>query len=76
MHVMYVSEYLHLTENSFIYIIMLVILYLVFKAGNTEIKQIQQAVELQYRQICEPFLQNTFICILQDPQETDQKIPT
>lgn len=49
------------------------LLYLVFKAGDTEMQQIQQAVDLQYRQIRHPALQESCICILQYPQETHQQ---
>lgn len=51
------------------------LLYLVFKAGDTEMQQIQQAVDLQYRQIRHPALQESCICILQHPQETHQQSP-
>lgn len=49
--------------------------YLVFKAGDTEMQQIQQAVDLQHRQIRHPALQESCICILQNPQETHQQSP-
>ena len=51
------------------------LLYLVFKAGDTEMQQIQQAVDLQNREIRHPALQESSICILQHPQETHQQSP-
>lgn len=30
--------------------------YLVLKAGDTEVEEVQQAVELGHRQVCEPLL--------------------
>lgn len=51
------------------------LLYLVFKAGDTKMEQIQQAVDLQYRQIKNPAFQESSICILQHPQETHQESP-
>lgn len=30
--------------------------YLVLKAGDTEVEEVQEAVELGHRQVCEPFL--------------------
>lgn len=38
-------------------------------------QQIQQAVDLQYRQVRHPALQKGCICILQHPQETHQQSP-
>lgn len=49
------------------------LLHLVFKAGDTEVQQIQQAVDLQHRQVRHPALQECCICILQHPQETHQQ---
>lgn len=48
-------------------------MHLVFKAGDTEVQQIQQAVDLQHRQVRHPALQECCICILQHPQETHQQ---
>lgn len=36
-------------------------------------QQIQQAVDLQHRQVGHPALQESCICILQHPQETHQQ---
>lgn len=49
--------------------------YFVFKTGDTEMQQIQQAVDLQHRQVRHPALQESCICILQHPQETHQQSP-
>lgn len=49
------------------------LLNLVFKAGDTEVQQIQQTVDLQHRQVRHPALQECCICILQHPQETHQQ---
>lgn len=38
-------------------------------------QQIQQAVDLLYRQIRHPALQESSICILQHPKETHQQSP-
>lgn len=51
------------------------VFYFVFKTGDTEMQQIQQAVDLQYRQIGHPVLQKSCICILQHPQERNQESP-
>lgn len=51
------------------------LLYLVFKAGDTEMQQIQQAVDLQHRQIGHPALQESSVCVFQHPQETHQQSP-
>lgn len=47
--------------------------YLVLKAGDTEVEEIQQAVELGHWQVREPLLQHQLICVLQHPQQTDKQ---
>ncbi len=49
---------------------------LVFEAGNTEVEQVQQAIELGDRQVSEPFLKHHLIGILQYPQQTDEQTTT
>lgn len=51
------------------------VLYFVFKTGDAELQQIQQAVDLQHWQIRHPALQESCICILQHPQEAHQQSP-
>lgn len=50
-------------------------MHLVFEAGDAEVQQIQQAVDLQHRQIGHPALQESSVGILQHPQETYQQSP-
>lgn len=51
------------------------LLYLVFKAGDAEVKQVQQAVDLQDGHIRHPTLKKSSICVLHHPQETHQQRP-
>lgn len=47
--------------------------HLVLEAGHAEVEQVQQAVELRHRQVVEPLLQHQLVCVLQHPQQTDEK---
>ena len=47
--------------------------YLVLEAGHAEEEQVQQAVELGHRQVCEPLLQHHLVGVLQHPQQADQQ---
>ena len=49
--------------------------YLVLKAGDGEVQQLQQTVDLQHRQVRHPALQERGVHILQHPEEAHQQSP-